>query len=287
MSIVTPADAASGTGYDDRDSRENFPVAMRLLPRTLRDQLRRAYALARHIDDLGDEATGDRRAALQTLHSDIDALFEGRTPHDPVVQRLAPTVAACGLTAAPWHDLIEANLQDQHVHHYRDFDDLLDYCRLSANPVGHIVLQIFGADRPELRELSDPICSALQVLEHCQDVVEDHAAGRVYLPQTDLRNAGVDTADPTEARWAGGLRAVVLLQVRRCRAMMTRGRPLLPQLHGWARIAVAGYLAGGLATADALERAHGDVVHRRVRPRTVDVLRHVVMALLEARGGAR
>ncbi|TWP37676.1 squalene/phytoene synthase family protein [Leekyejoonella antrihumi] len=287
MTATSPAAELEGPAlYDPRERTENFPVAMRLLPPAVRRQLRQIYVVARHIDDLGDEAPGDRGRLLAEFRKDLDTLFDGGTPRDPCLRQFIPTPRAGDLQREALQRLVDANLQDQQVHEYATFEDLLGYCRLSADPIGRMVLAAFGQSTTERQELSDRICSALQVLEHCQDVVEDFHQGRLYLPQVDLSHAGCPSADILNPRQAGALRAVVLVQVRRARHLMQTGQPLIGELHGWARIAVAGYLAGGMATADALEHARGDVTRSTPRPRRVDLLRHVLVLLMTRRGSA-
>ncbi|MBF6330756.1 squalene synthase HpnC [Nocardia transvalensis] len=248
-----------------REHGENFPVALRCLPAAPRRHLHAVYAVARLIDDLGDRATGDRTARLLALRADMARVWDGEPEH-PILRALVPTVAECHLDPEPFQRLIEANLVDQRVTRYARFEDLLGYCRLSADPVGRIVLAVFGQATPETTALSDRICSALQVLEHCQDVAEDYANGRIYLPQHDCAELGVREswlatgADPR-------CRAVVNRQVERATALLDAGRPLIARLTGWARIAVAGYVAGGYATARALRAADGDVWTEPIRPR--------------------
>jgi squalene synthase HpnC len=246
-------------------SAENFPVALRALPRHVRDDLRRAYGFARFVDDVGDEAAGDRLALLDEIERDVRAL-EGGTPTLAPVRDLLPLLRQHGLALQPLLDLIEANRRDQRVTRYPTFDDLLEYCRLSAAPVGRIVLAIAHVDDPQAIQRSDQVCAALQVLEHCQDVGEDARAGRVYLPADDLRRAGVTHADLTAATTSPQLRRVVAMQVERADALFASGRPLVHRLHGWARVAVAGYLAGGQATAAALRAAEFDVLGAVIRP---------------------
>ena len=164
---------------------ENFPVALRWLPAQLRRDLLALYGFARLADDLGDEVEGDRLACLDALERDLERAFEGTARH-PLLRRLTPTLRAHSLPREPFRSLIEANRRDQKVHRYETFDALLGYCALSANPVGHLVLHVAGAATSENLELSDAICTALQIVEHLQDVAEDQAAGRVYLPAADL-----------------------------------------------------------------------------------------------------
>jgi squalene synthase HpnC len=255
---------------------ENFPVALRVLPADARDQLRRAYAFARFVDDVGDRASGDRLALLDVVERQVNELAGGRPALRPV-QDLAPLVAADDLALQPLRDLIEANRRDQLIKRYDTFDDLLGYCRLSAAPVGRIVLAIAGVSDPDAAGEADQVCAALQVLEHCQDVGEDAAAGRVYLPATDLVAGGVTDADLGARTASPALRRVVALQAERAEHLLAAGPPLIRRLRGWARIAVLGYVAGGRATAAALRRADYEVLSRPVRPTKPGIARHAAL----------
>ncbi|MFI6712695.1 squalene synthase HpnC [Nonomuraea sp. NPDC050478] len=248
--------------------QENFPVALRMLPVHYRNHLAAVYGFARFVDDLGDEGEpGDRLRLLDDVETDLDRLYGGSGPRLPVVRALTRTVESCAVPAEPFRRLLEANRRDQTVTRYDTFDDLLGYCELSANPVGHIVLHVFASADPPRLAWSDRVCSALQILEHCQDVGEDHARGRIYLPAQDLRRFGCAEADLSSRTTPGRLRRVVALQTVRAAEMLREGRPLVASLSGYARPAVAGYVAGGLATVAALDRAGHDVLGRAVRPR--------------------
>jgi phytoene/squalene synthetase len=202
-------------------SEENFPVALWLLgPRTRRHFLA-IYGFARLVDDIGDEVAGDRVALLDRVERELDA------PEHPVMRALARTVRECALPREPLLRLIEANRRDQFVTRYEAFDELLDYCWLSAAPVGELVLHVLGAATPERIALSDRICAGLQVIEHLQDVDEDRARGRLYIGQFD-----------------GAAHA---------RALLDEGAPLVRLLRGRGRLAVAGFLAGGRAALDAID----------------------------------
>jgi squalene synthase HpnC len=264
--LVRIADAAAA-----QIGGENFPVALRVLPRRARDHLQRAYAFARFVDDVGDESQGDRTALLDAVDRDIDALADG-SAHLAPVRNLAALVREHGLTAQPLHDLVEANRRDQVVMRYQTFDDLLDYCRLSAAPVGRIVLAVADVNDAVAVARSDKVCAALQVLEHCQDVGEDAAAGRVYLPAHDLAAAGLLDADLRASTTSPPVRRVVSLQVERSMRLLDEGGPLIRQLHGWARLAVLGYVSGGRATAAALRKADYDVLPGTVRPSKLGTL---------------
>jgi len=237
---------------------ENFPVALRVLPKDPRDKLMRAYAFARFVDDVGDEAPGDRLALLDVIDADVRALPSG-TAVLPVVQALRPLVEDSGTPLSPFLDLIEANRIDQRVSSYSSLADLLHYCDYSAAPVGRIVLHIAEAATEQNVADSDAVCNALQVLEHCQDVGEDARAGRVYIPGVQLDDALASTTGPT-------VRVAVATHVALARGMLHPGRALVRRLHGWPRLAIAGFVGGGLATAVALRRADYDVLARTVRP---------------------
>ncbi|MGH8962653.1 MAG: squalene synthase HpnC [Jatrophihabitantaceae bacterium] len=254
---------------------ENFPVALRVLPKRAREQLARVYSYARFVDDVGDEAPGDRLRLLDLVEQDVRLLDDGR-PRLAAVAGLRPLIDECAVPLQPFLDLIEANRVDQRRSSYETFEDLLDYCRLSAAPVGRIVLHIAGAAAPANVAGSDEVCAALQVLEHCQDVGEDARAGRVYLPAVDLRTAGVDRDELLAATTGPRLRGVVADQVARADDLLRAGPALACRLSGWARLAVAGYVAGGQATSAALRRARFDVLGQEIRPSGVSTAARAV-----------
>ncbi len=265
---------------------ENFPVALRLLPRRLRTDLVAVYDVARVIDDLGDQAAGDRTALLTAFGRDLATIWDGGQPQHPVLRRLAPVVAARGLDREPFERLVQANLVDQRVHRYATYSQLRGYCTLSADPVGRIVLALFDVDAPSAIELSDRVCTALQLIEHWQDVAEDRRAGRVYLPWEDLAAFGVTETELDGAVASPALRRLMAFQITRAAELLDSGAPLVGLLRGWARLAVAGYVAGGRAALDALRRADGDVLVGPPRPRRRDVLRHLAHLLRQARSVA-
>ena len=242
-----------------RASSENFPVALRLLPKAVQGHLRAIYGYARLVDNLGDEYPGDRLAALDWVEAQLDSLFVGAPRHEAFV-RLAPAVDRFGLDRRPFDQLLAANRLDQHKTSYADFDDLMEYCKLSANPVGHLVLAVFEAATGDRLAASDQVCSGLQVLEHLQDVGEDAANGRVYLPAEDMERFGVAVDDLHAPEASAGLRGLVAFEAGRARTMLGHGRGLVESLRGPARLAVAGFVAGGLANLDALEAAGFEVL---------------------------
>jgi squalene synthase HpnC len=280
-------------------SAENFPVALRFLPRRYRGHLAAVYGFARSVDDMGDETAPQERAALlDELDADVGRLYrmasrgpggghtggegnggsDGGPPRISVVQALAPAVVACGIPAQPFYDLIAANRQDQVVSRYPAFGDLEDYCRLSANPVGRIVLHVFGAATPEREALSDRVCTALQLAEHWQDVAEDLRAGRIYLPQEDMERFGCTEDDLAAPRATPKVRALMAFEERRARGLLDAGAPIVGTLRGAARLAVAGYVAGGRAALAAIAASGHDVLRATPRPGKARVAAEMVRA---------
>jgi squalene synthase HpnC len=261
---------------------ENFPVASRLLPRAQRDDLMALYGFARLTDDIGDESEGDRAAELDWLEQELGRAYAGEAVH-PVFLRLQPTILRCGLPRQPFLDLIEANRRDQVVLRTATWDDLIGYCRLSANPVGRLVLGVFGLATPERVAWSDDVCTALQLVEHLQDVREDATRGRVYLPADLLAQAACPDADLTAPTASPALRGVVADVAGRTRPLLGSGQPLVRSLHGRPRLAVAGFCAGGWAVLDAVERAGYDVLAVNIRPSRVRMLARWGTVLTDAR----
>ncbi|MEY8037797.1 squalene synthase HpnC [Saccharopolyspora cebuensis] len=259
------ADLPRGEAVLARMRTENFPVASRMLPQGVREHLHALYGYFRLIDYAGDEAPGPRAELLDLLENDLKRVYQG-TARVPVLQALTPTVAECGIPFEVLVKLIEANRRDQRVLRCETFDELMDYCALSADPVGESVLHVFGRAEPALVAMSNRICSALQVLEHCQDIGEDLRQGRVYLPAEDLRRFGCTDEDLAADRASTRLRGLVRFEVRRARRMLDSGAPLISQLPNLGRIAVSGYVAGGRATAAAFARADFDPLGVDVRP---------------------
>lgn len=247
-------------------ANENFPVAARLLPRGIRRHLLAVYAFARLVDDIGDESSGDRWRALDTVEADLERVYTGQ-PRLPVLRELAATVSACAIPAEPFRRLVAANRQDQLVSRYDSFEALLDYCVLSANPVGHIVLHIFGAATPERLLLSDRVCTALQLVEHWQDVAEDYGRGRVYLPAEDLARFDCAEADLAEPTAPPHVRALMAFETTRAARILDGGAPLIRTLTGFARLATAGYVAGGRAALAAIAERDHDVLSGAPHPR--------------------
>jgi squalene synthase HpnC len=265
-----------------RARRENFPVALRLLPDAKRRHLIAIYGFARLADDISDEASGDRLALLDALDRELDRALVGNARH-PTLRRLAATIEAIALPEAPLRKLVEAGRRDQRVHRYATWEELRDYCALSADPVGELVLHVFGAASPERLARSESACTGLQLVEHCQDVAEDLGRGRVYLPAEDLARHGCSVDELGRAAATPALRRVVAFEVERARWLLADGERLVASLRGSARLAVAGFVAGGRAACDAIARVGFDVLaHPAPGPRRRDVVRHAFDLLLAA-----
>jgi squalene synthase HpnC len=267
--------------YATKASLENFPVASRLLPKDVRTQLMAIYAFARLTDDIGDEAEGDRLALLDWLDSELTLAGEGRAVH-PVFQRLTPVIHDLDGGLQPFRSLIEANRVDQVVTRYATFADLVEYCMLSAAPVGHLVLAVFKVASVKRIEWSDQVCIALQLVEHLQDVGEDAQRGRIYVPTEDLDAFHCSEEDLLQPSTSDAVRGLIAKEVRRARALLESGPPLAASLPFRARLAVTGFVAGGVAAVESIERANYDVLAVRCRPSKRGVVEHTVRGLVEA-----
>jgi len=279
MSAVDPGAVMAKSG------RENFPVASPLLPRGTRSHLLAIYGFARLVDDLGDEAPGDRLAGLDWLERELDLVYEG-TPGHPLMRLLVTTVNRFDVPDEPFRKLIEANRQDQRVRSYATYEDLLAYCELSANPVGHLVLYVFEAATADRMKLSDSVCSGLQLTEHWQDVREDLERGRIYLPQEDLARFGCSVDDLGASRPTEAFARLMAFEVERARKLLARGAPLVARLRGRPAVAVAAFVAGGRSALDAIARAGYDVLGRSPRPSKPARMWGLVRTLVEVKVGA-
>ncbi|HEY6500327.1 MAG TPA: squalene synthase HpnC [Streptosporangiaceae bacterium] len=275
---------AVSLGAAAQASSENFPVAMRILPVRYRRHLMALYGFARLTDDIGDEIASDERMRLlDELEADVDRIYDGATPQLAAMRELATTVAECHVPAQPLRDLIQANRQDQLVTRYETFEDLVGYCRLSANPIGCVVLHIFGAATPARERLSDSICTALQLAEHWQDVAEDLGKGRIYLPRADREKFAVTEQDLAAPVTGQQVRALIAYEVARASALLDEGAPLVGTLRGFARLAVAGYLAGGRAALAAITGSGHDVLAVTPHPDKRVTARLAIQAYLRGR----
>ncbi len=243
---------------------ENFSVVTWLTPREHRPAFQAIYAFCRWSDDLGDE-TGDPARARDLLawwRGELDDLYEGRARH-PVMVALRETVERYAIPARPFQDLIDAFVQDQEVVDYQTFDQLLDYCARSANPVGRLVLYVAGACDEANARLSDRTCAALQLANFWQDVARDLDIGRIYLPREDRDRFGVAEADLRARRFTPEFADLLRFEVERTRAMFAAGRPLVGRVPPAFAVDVDLFSRGGLAILDLIEARGYDVLTAR------------------------
>ncbi|MFF9979216.1 squalene synthase HpnC [Streptomyces erythrochromogenes] len=285
----------------DKAAAENFPVAPAFLPRAWRDGLTAVYGYARLVDDIGDgdlapgghdavllgleaEAVDDRLAMLDAFETDLLRVFGSADgpPHHPLLLALQPVVRDHGLTPEPFLGLIEANRQDQRVTRYETYADLVAYCELSANPVGRLVLSLTGTSTPERIRLSDSVCTALQIVEHVQDVAEDLGRDRIYLPAEDMRRFHVSEADLAAPSAGASVRALVAFESERARTLLNDGVPLVGSVHGRLRLLLAGFVGGGRAALRAVTAAGFDVLPGPPKPTKSGLFREVAAVLRTA-----
>jgi squalene synthase HpnC len=258
------------------DHYENFPVASFLLPAPLREPVAAIYGFARSADDFADE--GDlppqqRRALLSGYQAELDAIERDEPTQHPVFLRLRPVIARYELPLQLFRDLLDAFMQDVGQDRYRDFPELMDYCRRSADPVGRLLLHLFGHATKENLAHSDAICSALQLINHWQDVGIDAAKGangRIYLPQDDMVRFGVREGDIIRHAADSSFRHLLQFQVERARALMLSGAPLGWNLPGRIGLEIRAIVAGGLRILDKIEAVDYDVFNFRPKLQTPD-----------------
>ena len=244
---------------------ENFHVASWFLPRKLRPHFHAIYAYCRVSDDLGDE-TGDREQSLALLdqwNEELNACYEGNT-HHPVFVALAETIRACSIPQEPFADLLTAFKQDQLVTRYRDMDEVLAYCRYSANPVGRLVLYVCGYADAERFRLADLTCSALQLANFWQDVASDYQQrGRIYLPQDAMQRFGVTEEMIAAGQPTAEFRALLRDQVAYARSLFEAGFPLIGMVDSELALDLDLFSRGGLEILNAIEQRNYDVLTAR------------------------
>lgn len=245
---------------------ENFPVASLLLPARYRPAVEAIYHFARSADDIADEGDAppaERLASLDQYRGELTALASGQPCRLAACQCLAPHIRAFSLPLQPFHDLLDAFSQDVVKTRYADFPELLDYCSRSANPVGRLVLALYGRnDEPSLRQ-SDAICTALQLANFLQDVGVDWGKDRIYLPQDELRRFGIAEEAIAEGRWSPEWAALMDLQVDRARGLLRQGAPLVHSLPGRIGWELRLVVQGGLTILQKVQHIRGRVFSQR------------------------
>jgi squalene synthase HpnC len=264
---------------------ENFPVASVLLPKSMRAPVGVIYNFARSADDIADEgnaAPAERHAGLAAYQRGLDALAEGRPAAAamPLFAALAEVTHAYGLELQNFYDLLSAFDQDIDTHRYADHAALADYCRRSANPVGRLMLTLFGAATAENVACSDAICTSLQLINFWQDVAVDWRKGRVYIPQAEMARFGVSDADIGAQRCDARWRALMGALLESTRALMRSGAPLARRMPGRFGLELCFVVQGGLRILEKIEHAEYDVFRHRPKLGKAD------WALIAARGAA-
>jgi|GEM_PF-246434 len=265
--------------------KENFNVASKLLPKNVREHLINIYRYCRYIDDIGDISSGDRTGNLLLAEEELKRALDGSTDNK-VFSSVVATVKKTSASKENLFSLIAANLLDQTKKTYDTFEELCDYCKLSANPVGRLVLSVFGAYNPDTVSASDKICTSLQIIEHLQDVAEDYSTGRIYLPKEDLDKFHVSAEILSgKARTSGAksklanieftrnnlqdakeIKRLLSFECGRARQLMIEGSSLVKLLPTMAaKIAISGFIGGGLAQLDAIEKSGYDVLAKEIK----------------------
>jgi squalene synthase HpnC len=261
---VAPAQARAYCRELAETHYENFSVATLLLPRRLATHFHAVYAYCRWADDLGDE-TGGGAEALRLLawwREELLHCYDG-TPRHPVMVALRPTIRRFGIPSTPFLDLLTAFEQDQHVKEYESYEQLLGYCRCSANPVGHLVLHLCEAYNEENAGLSDRVCTGLQLANFWQDVARDYDIGRVYLPAEDRRRFGYGDADLRARRFTPAFAELMRFEVERARRLFAEGRALVPRMPADVQLDIELFIRGGEAILRHIEALGYNVWERR------------------------
>jgi len=252
---------------------ENFPVASLLLPPRLRAPVSVIYRFARSADDFADEgdlAPAARLALLDGYRAELDRLSKGTPPAAPLFHELGRVILAHGLPLAPFYDLLDAFSQDVTKPRYANFAEVMDYCRRSADPVGRLMLHLYGKCDGINVAASDSVCTALQLVNFWQDVEIDFLKNRIYLPQDEMARFGVSEAQIAARDASGGWWDLMQFQVERARALMLSGAPLALRLPGRIGLEIRTVVQGGLRILEKLERVRGDVFRHRPVLRLLD-----------------
>lgn len=277
---------ASAYQYCEQIARahyENFPVGSVLVPKPLRKHFYSIYAFARTADDFADEgytegyAEAERLACLDQWREMLRASVEGRAQH-PIFIALAETRRQYDLPLALFEDLLAAFMQDVTRHRYQTFAELLDYCRRSANPIGRLILLLFGHRDEHLHQQSDAICTGLQLANHWQDVRIDLAKDRIYLPAEDLARFGISVEELQQASVDERFKRLMQEEVARARELFTRGKPLCLAMRGRLGLELRAVWLGGTTILNRIEASNYDVFTRRPVIRTTDKLRLMLAA---------
>jgi squalene synthase HpnC len=262
--IYTPAEARDYTRWLATHHYENFHVVSFLLPKRLHQDFYNVYAYCRWADDLADEM-GDRAESLRLLdwwRIELDAMYQGRATH-PVFVALRDTVREYQIPRQPFADLIQAFVQDQTVTRYRNWDEVLAYCRYSANPVGRLVLYLCGYSDEQRQRLSDATCTALQLANFWQDVTVDLLKDRIYIPLDVMERHGYTVEELCARRFTPAFREVMREIVGKARGLFLEGAPLARRLERRMAFDIDLFSCGGMRVLRKIERQGHDVLAAR------------------------
>jgi len=255
------------------DHYENFPVASILMPKRLRRPVAAIYHFARAADDIADEGElpdDERLRKLDEFRTELARIEKNEMPLTSLFNNLAAEIRQHALPLQPFYDLLDAFSQDVVKKRYANFDELLDYCRRSANPVGTLLLHLYGEATPVNIAYSDAICTSLQLINFWQDVAKDYAIGRIYLPLDEMAQHGVSEEQIMQGISDDSWRALMKFEVERARTMMLSGAPLGSILTGRIGLEMRMIIAGGLRILDKLEAADYDMFNKRPVLRPLD-----------------
>jgi squalene synthase HpnC len=261
---------------------ENFTVGSWLLPKDLKQHVYNVYAYCRSVDDLGDEAKGDRLDLLDRWEEDLRRCYDG-VPRHPALLALQATIKQFDIPLQPFLKLVEANRMDQRAKRHPTYSDLLHYCDHSANPVGHLVLYLFGYRDEGRQKLADATCTALQLTNFWQDVNRDMAMGRIYIPLEDMERYGYSEADLKERRFNESFRRLMAFEVQRARALFREGLKLVGLVGDTLKVDLELFSLGGMKVLDAIEKNGYDVLSHRLTLSRLDKVRLLVPVLIKHR----
>ena len=292
--LVDDFDSAGGLeeAYDtcrriNEGHYENFTVVSRLLPRDKHKYVHAFYAYCRFTDDLGDELKGNRMAALDRWEEAVrDSLDFSSNPSHPILLALQDTVRKLDLPRDQFYKLIEANRMDQNNHRYQTYEDLLEYCNHSANPVGRIFLNIFGYGTDRQYRLSDKTCTGLQLTNFWQDVSRDEKKGRIYIPLEDMDRFNYGEEDLTNQVYDERFVKLLKFEVERARGLLEEGLGLVEFLEGRLKVDVTLFNKGGLAILDKIQALDYDVLHHRPTLSKVEKMELFLSTLIKTGLGA-
>ncbi|MEE9199702.1 MAG: squalene synthase HpnC [Dehalococcoidia bacterium] len=265
-----------------RTHYENFTVGSWLLPKDLKQHVYNVYAYCRSVDDLGDEAEGDRLDLLDRWEEDLRRCYDG-VPRHPALLALQATIKQFDIPLQPFLKLAEANRMDQRAKRHPTYSDLLHYCDHSANPVGHLVLYLFGYRDEGRQKLADATCTALQLTNFWQDVNRDMAMGRIYIPLEDMERYGYSEADLEERRFNESFTRLMAFEVQRARALFREGLKLVGLVGDTLKVDLELFSLGGMKVLDAIEKNGYDVLSHRPTISRLDKVKLLVPVLIKHR----